>query len=1214
MKMRHSIIRPALLGLTTLALLNTGAEARRLKVLFLGHKPGMHQGHNTQERYMDLLAGLAPRGVDMDFTVDPAHALNSKTLGLYDALAIYANWEKITPDQETALLSYVNGGGGFVPIHSASYCFLNSMQYANLVGARFKSHVTGEFDISTTPEGQQHALLKGYKPFRTWDETYVHTLHTTDRTILQRRVDPSRGEDEPWTWTRNQGKGRVFYTAYGHDQRTWTQSGFHDLIYRGLNWAVGEDAAEEHQSLELAPLPYATDGEDAGYEVPNYEKRSPAPRLQKPLSPEESQKRITVPAGMELSLFASEKDGLWNVISFRFDEMGRMWTCESLDYPNERKPQGQGSDRIRILEDTNGDGQADKFTVFAEKLSIPTSLVFANGGVIVHNLPDTTFLKDTNADGKADEQKVLFTGWGVFDTHACASNLAYGFDGWIYGCVGYSGFDGTVGGKHHKFGQGIYRFKQDGSELEFLGKTSNNTWGFGLNENGDLFGSTANGQSSFYCAIPKRYFDSVPGLKQSTLPGIDANKRAPIAREYIRQVDWFGGFTSAACHNFYTARSFPEAYWNTVAFVAEPTCHILYQAMGSQKGTNFEMQAGMNLLASDDEWFAPVHADVGPDGSVYVSDFYSFLIQHNPTPSVERGGFAAKNGGGNAFISSLRDTERCRLWKVTNKQGAASKTFKLSTEAPAVLLEALASDNLLWRSHAQRLLIERGKADDVAKELKALVASPQVDEVGVDGGAFGALWVLDGLKALDEATLQLALAHPAQGVKRAALQLLPRTDAGRDSLMKSGLHAAGEPLVRLTALLALSEMPSSGQVGNDLYKLAQQDEAVAADTNLNTALTIASAKHALGYLGASLANARASAGGNTPATPAAEAKNLFPNPSFEDARDGRPAKWSVRNYNGQAQHSQDTTVARTGKASALMVSESGSDTSFHTDLELNPGTDYVFSGWIKTEKLSRRGSGKGAMLELHSLNGDQPHTDPITGTNDWKEVSLRFNTGKQTQVSFNLLFGGWGQATGKMWVDDVKLVAVGDTGGDERLGSIAASFVSSSSAEAKSALAKVAAAKAGSPEATLITKLLGPAGAEAPKEETMADLAKTHQVVEIKAVPNSMKYDVATLNAKAGQPILIKFSNPDALQHNLIIGKPGTHEKLNAGSMKMMSAPDGQAKGWVPDSPDVLGKTKMLDPNQSDYIKLPALQPGEYPLLCTFPAHGNIMKATLIVK
>jgi putative membrane-bound dehydrogenase-like protein len=164
--------------------------------------------------------------------------------------------------------------------------------------------------------------------------------------------------------------------------------------------------------------------------------------MQLPVSPEESMKHMVVPPGFEVKLFAAEPD-IKKPICMAHDERGRLWVAETFDYPNELQPEGKGNDRITICEDTNSDGKADKFTVFADKLSIPTSMCFANGGVVVTQAPHTLFLRDTDGDGKADERKVLFTGWGTGDTHAGPSNLRWGLDGWIYGTCGYSGFRGT---------------------------------------------------------------------------------------------------------------------------------------------------------------------------------------------------------------------------------------------------------------------------------------------------------------------------------------------------------------------------------------------------------------------------------------------------------------------------------------------------------------------------------------------------------------------------------------------------------------------------------------------------------------------------------------------------------------------------------------------------------------------------------------------------
>lgn len=239
-----------------LSVASASAADEPLKVLFLGD-----QGHHRPaDRAKQLIPVMKDRGIDITYTEDQADALKPETLAKYDALIVYANSTEITPDQDKALLDYVENGGGFVPLHCASYCFLNSPAYIDLVGAQFQRHGFGEFDTETIDA--DHPITKGLKPFRTADETYVHTKHNEkDRHVLQVRAEGDG--QEPWTWTRTQGKGRVFYTAYGHDGRTWSQPGFQDLVERGIRWAANKGEVFDSESKpqasasprRVAPLP-----------------------------------------------------------------------------------------------------------------------------------------------------------------------------------------------------------------------------------------------------------------------------------------------------------------------------------------------------------------------------------------------------------------------------------------------------------------------------------------------------------------------------------------------------------------------------------------------------------------------------------------------------------------------------------------------------------------------------------------------------------------------------------------------------------------------------------------------------------------------------------------------------------------------------------------------------------------------------------------------
>lgn len=206
-------------------------KPRTVDVLFLGH----NSKHHDSARFGPMLfSALEPEGITFTYTADP-NDLNPATLAKFDALMIYANHDTIAPEQEKALLDFVAGGKAFLPIHAASYCFRNSPAYVELVGAQFQKHGTGEFTAEIVKP--DHPVVEGIQPFQVWDETYVHTKHNQDRIVLMERVDASGRE--PWTWVRTHGQGRVFYTAYGHDQRVWSHPSFHRLIRNAIRWATG---------------------------------------------------------------------------------------------------------------------------------------------------------------------------------------------------------------------------------------------------------------------------------------------------------------------------------------------------------------------------------------------------------------------------------------------------------------------------------------------------------------------------------------------------------------------------------------------------------------------------------------------------------------------------------------------------------------------------------------------------------------------------------------------------------------------------------------------------------------------------------------------------------------------------------------------------------------------------------------------------------------
>ncbi len=830
--------------------------AEPLKLLFLGDS-GHHQ---PAARFKQLQPTMKERGIELTYT-DKLDDLNPETLGKYAGLVIYANQEKISPEQEKALLDYVAGGKGLVPLHCASFCFLNSPKYIELVGAQFQRHGTGTFRTILTKD--EHPITRGFRGFESWDETYVHTKHNDkDRTVLEWRQEGDRRE--PWTWVRTQGKGRVFYTAWGHDQRTWGNPGFLNLVDRGIRWAVGDDPSTVPAYADIAnytPEMTAKRTDVKPFEsqpanVPIYTAGprwgtmgAPQKQMQKPLDPAESLKHLVTPKEFEPRLFVAEPELGGKPIFMTWDERGRLWVCETYDYPNELQPKGQGRDRIRICEDTDGDGRADKFTVFAEKLSIPTSIAFYRGGAIVQEGGETIYLKDTTGDDVSDLRKTLVTGWSMRDTHGQVSNFRYGLDNWYYAMQGYNDSRPvlTDGREVQSFRQGFFRFKVEGeaektaiTELEFLRSTNNNTWGLGISEEGLIFGSTANGNPSEFMPIPNRYYEAVRGWSSTVLNGIaDSNRFYPVT-EKVRQVDHHNGFTAAAGHALYTARNYPQAYWNRTAFVAEPTGHLVATFVIRPDGAGFKSKNSWNLVASDDEWTSPIQAEVGPDGNMWFCDWYNFIVQHNPTPQ----GF--RTGKGAAYETELRDKKHGRVYRLvmTSQQSKEPGVMTLAGAGTDQLVAALKSDNMFWRTHAQRLLVERGNKV-VVPELVKLASDKSVDAIGLNTAAIHALQTLAGLGALEGETQGAAVAalkHPSAGVRRNAVQVLAPAETTAAALLESGTLTDRDPQVRLAALLALTSQPA-GEATAKAAIVALADSAIQQDRNLLDAATAATAKN-----------------------------------------------------------------------------------------------------------------------------------------------------------------------------------------------------------------------------------------------------------------------------------------------------------------------------------------------------------------------------------
>jgi hypothetical protein len=287
----------------------------------------------------------------------------------------------------------------------------------------------------------------------------------------------------------------------------------------------------------------------------------------------------------------------------------------------------------------------------------------------------------------------------------------------------------------------------------------------------------------------------------------------------------------------------------------------------SRNGSGYRAKNMWSFMASLDTWLAPVQIKVGPDGALWVSDFYSLVAQHNPTPTNL--GTCCPNGPGNAYETPNRNAASGRIYRISYKGAPAAQPMRLDNASAAQLVAALRNDNMFWRLTAQRLLVERGQRD-VVPALIALVNDHTIDRLGLNNAALHALWTLDGLGAIknDPNALKAArnaLNHPAGALRRAALMILPRTPELENDIFTMGMlpdrrapHETGSPLamaqqqdadpgVRLEALLVLSELRPSERAAAALMDVLFVPQN-ARDPWIPDAVGIAGSKHGLNFL------------------------------------------------------------------------------------------------------------------------------------------------------------------------------------------------------------------------------------------------------------------------------------------------------------------------------------------------------------------------------
>jgi putative heme-binding domain-containing protein len=369
-----------------------------------------------------------------------------------------------------------------------------------------------------------------------------------------------------------------------------------------------------------------------------------------PLSPQDQLRTFELPTDLAIDLIAAEPV-IQKPLNMAFDAQGRLWMTCTVEYPYPAKA-GQGRDRVVVLEDTNGDGQFDRHTVFATDLNIPIGILPMGNDCLVFDIPYIWKMSDTNGDGRCDHKVPLL---GPFDcsrdTHGMNNSFIQGFDGWVYACHGFANRSQVAGTDGHQVtlnSGNVYRFRPDGSRIEHFSHGQVNPFGMACDDWFALF--TADCHSKPLTQVLRGAFYPSFGAPH------DGLGFAPSMMEH------FHGSTAIAGVEVISSGNFPATYEGQVVSGNVMTSRINRNHL-QWNGASVQAIELPDLLSTADPWFRPVHLIQGPDGGLYVADFYNRIIGHYEVPLEHPG----------------RDRERGRIWRIR----AASPTRELGTERAA---------------------------------------------------------------------------------------------------------------------------------------------------------------------------------------------------------------------------------------------------------------------------------------------------------------------------------------------------------------------------------------------------------------------------------------------------------------------------------------------------------------------------------------------------
>jgi len=481
--------------------------------------------------------------------------------------------------------------------------------------------------------------------------------------------------------------------------------------------------------------------------------------------------RMEVAKGFKVEIVAAEPM-VRQPVAIEFDDRGRLWVIQYLQYPNpngltrvsvdrfsrtkydrvpEPPPRGpQGADRITILEDTDADGRMDKSHDFVKGLNLATGLAFGHGGVFVLNVPYLLFYPDENRDDIPDsDPQVLLSGFGMEDAHSVANSLTFGPDGWLYGCQGSTV---TANIRGIEFQQGVWRYHPITREFELFCEGGGNSWGLDFDRSGRLLYSTNYGNYVLLHGVQGGNY-----VKSFAKHGELHNPHAYGYFDHATHRNFKGGHVTVG-GIIYQGDSFPD-FFRDKYIAADLLGHNVYWHSIEPSGSTVQTAHGGELLISNDPWFAPTDVTLGPDGAIYVADWHDQRTAH-PDPDAE---WDRSNG---------------RIFRMTSQNAVVPPSIDISKSNLDSLLQL--------HRHPSQWFVRRARSELVQRYVQKYANQPDVREwsqlrerlreiTQTDGEeiiAFNALCTLYSIGGFDEALAHHLLASPHTSVRSWTIRFL----------------------------------------------------------------------------------------------------------------------------------------------------------------------------------------------------------------------------------------------------------------------------------------------------------------------------------------------------------------------------------------------------------------------------------------------------------